>query len=101
MGANSQSLDTGVTVKLFAGLRDLFGQKVFHVTIEQASEMGRLLDVLCATSEQRQGLLNESGGIADGVVVLLNGHNIAFLGGVNATLHEGDEVAIFPPIAGG
>ncbi|MFH0915091.1 MAG: MoaD/ThiS family protein, partial [bacterium] len=64
-------------------------------------DLGRLLDVLCTTSEQRQGLLNRSGGLEEGVVVLLNGHHIALVGGVNATLHEGDEVAIFPPIAGG
>ena len=94
-------MTTGVTVKLFAGLRELFGQKEFHVAIEQASDMGRLLGVLCATSEQTQELLKESGGIKEGVIVLLNGHNIALAGGVSTTLREGDEVAIFPPIAGG
>ena len=48
----------GVTVKLFAGLRDLFGQKEFLVAVEQVSDMGRLLGVLCATSEQRQDSTN-------------------------------------------
>lgn len=98
---DEQSRDPGVTVRLFAGLRYLFGQKESRVAIGQASDMGQLLEVLCTTPEQRRGLLDESGGIKEGFLVLLNGHNIAFLGGAGATLRDGDEVAIFPPIAGG
>ena len=101
MQAGENSHDTGVTVRLFAGLRYLFGQKESRVAIGQAADIGRLLEVLCTTPEQRHGLLDESGGIREGFLVLLNGHNIAFLGGAGATLHDGDEVAIFPPIAGG
>ncbi len=101
MQAGENSHDTGVTVRLFAGLRYLFGQKESRVAIGQAADIGRLLEALCTTPEQRHGLLDESGGIREGFLVLLNGHNIAFLGGAGATLHDGDEVAIFPPIAGG
>jgi molybdopterin converting factor small subunit len=35
------------------------------------------------------------------LIVLLNGRNIAFLGGLQAVLQEGDEVAVFPPLKGG
>lgn len=35
------------------------------------------------------------------ISVMLNGRDIAFLGGLDATLSDGDSVIIVPPIAGG
>ncbi len=35
------------------------------------------------------------------LVVMINGRRIEFLGGENAILRDGDEIAIFPPAAGG
>jgi sulfur-carrier protein len=90
-----------VTVKLFAGLRDLFGQKEVQVPLERAQDLGRLLDSICQTAEQRQALLTGTGAFAPGVIVLLNGRHAALLGGTAAPLAAGDEVALFPPIAGG
>jgi len=36
-----------------------------------------------------------------GLVILVNGHHIEFLGGLRARLKDGDEISIFPPAAGG
>ncbi len=35
------------------------------------------------------------------LVVLVNGKHVEFLGGLDAVLHDGDEIAVFPPAAGG
>jgi molybdopterin synthase sulfur carrier subunit len=35
------------------------------------------------------------------ILVLINGRNILFLNGFNTSLHDGDVIAISPPIAGG
>jgi MoaD family protein len=35
------------------------------------------------------------------LVVMINGRRIEFLGGLKAKVKEGDEIAIFPPVAGG
>lgn len=36
-----------------------------------------------------------------GILIMLNGQNIEFLGGVNVRLSDGDRVAIIPPLNGG
>ncbi|MEM2835739.1 MAG: MoaD/ThiS family protein [Candidatus Bathyarchaeia archaeon] len=37
----------------------------------------------------------------EGVLIILNGQNIEFLGGLNAKLSDGDRVVILPPVDGG
>jgi molybdopterin synthase sulfur carrier subunit len=90
-----------VTVRLFAGLRDLFGWKESQIPIGKAPDVARLLEALCPTEIQRRALLNDSGALVSGVIVLVNGHHCLLGEGVTALLNEGDEVAIFPPISGG
>jgi len=90
-----------VTVRLFAGLRDIFDWHQSQIPIAQAPNVARLLESICRTETQREALLDDSGEIAAGVILLINGHHAALRGGSAACITEGDEVAIFPPIAGG
>ena len=39
--------------------------------------------------------------IRPGSIILVNGHNIIHLEGLETTVKDGDEVSIFPPSAGG
>ena len=90
-----------VTVRLFAGLRDLFGWKEAQVPIGDPPDVAALLEALCATERQQRALLADGGGPAPGVLVLVNGHHCALAKGAATQLIEGDEVALFPPISGG
>lgn len=36
-----------------------------------------------------------------GILILINGINVLSMGGLSAQLHDGDEVMIFPAVAGG
>ncbi len=101
MAAQEQTLDAYVTVKLFAWLRDIFGWKELGVPADQAPNVRQLLEHLFTSAEHGPGPLGESGAIAEGFIVLLNGRGIDFAGGMEAELREGDEVAIFPPLSGG
>ncbi|NPV60583.1 MAG: MoaD/ThiS family protein [Actinobacteria bacterium] len=81
-----------VTVKLFATLRKAAGEPGFQ------SEAGNVAEVL-KEAEKRYG---------DGVkrylkscIVLVNGNNIGYLKGKRTKLKDGDEVSLFPPVAGG
>ena len=90
-----------VTVRFFATLRELFGDEEVVVAVTRASDVARLLDAICDSPLQERGLRQESGGLRKDIVLLVNGRNVAFLGGIDARLKEGDEVAIFPPVYGG
>ncbi len=85
-------------IKLYAGLRKTAGVKEIHV------EGSRLSDVLMALAEQypvlRQALFDGER-LRQHIVINVNGNNID----TNQTLEVGvapeDQIAIFPPIAGG
>jgi MoaD family protein len=92
----------GVTVKFFANFREATGED--RVTLSGISNVAELLDELVKRfGSGLSDLLYESQGgkLRDSVNILVNGKGIAFLGGLNAKLSDGDVVAIFPPISGG
>lgn len=101
MALSDAGLEPYVTVKLFAWLRDLIGHKELRVPIEQAPDIERLLHYLCPRMGSACGLLGAGGGLGEGFILLLNGRSVQFVGGLEARLTAGDEVAVFPPVAGG
>jgi MoaD family protein len=90
-----------VIVRLFAALRDVTGQ----VEIDwdaPATDLGELLEALAGRygpTFRRTVLAGER--LAPAVMVLVNGHDARLSGGTQAPLEPADEVAIFPPLAGG
>lgn len=101
MTVDQPSCDPCVTVKLFAWLRDTFGLKEIRIPVDDAPDVGRLFEELQGWASDGRSLLGESGRLEEGFIVLLNGRSIDFAGGMTARLAGGDEVAVFPPIAGG
>ena len=50
----------------------------------------------------REYVLDEStGDLSAGIAILINGRNAKSMGGLDTSIEEGDEVFIFPPLAGG
>ncbi|MBE3596119.1 MAG: MoaD/ThiS family protein [Hydrogenibacillus sp.] len=88
-------------VKLFANFRDICGTKV----IEVEPEGSRVRDLLGALSARhpamREELFQPDGSLRPFVQILINGRNIAFARGLDTEVEEGDEIALFPPVAGG
>ncbi|AEC52457.1 molybdopterin converting factor related, subunit 1 [Pyrococcus sp. NA2] len=81
-----------VKVKVFATLIDIIGKRIFE---EEAENVGELLEKIYAkypkVREELEG----------GYLILVNGHNIEHLQGLNTKLKHGDVVSIFPPAGGG
>ena len=46
-------------------------------------------------------LLDDDGGIAPGSIILVNGHNVIHLEGLETEIENKDTVTLFPPSAGG
>ncbi|AEH24629.1 MoaD/ThiS family protein [Pyrococcus yayanosii] len=82
-----------VTVKLFATLIEITGKKSLEL---EARTIGELLEKLYAKFGEPFRRELESG-----FMILVNGHNIEHLKGLNTELKEGDKVSIFPPAGGG
>lgn len=84
----------------------LFGMLRKHTDSAQFESPGdtveALLMTLCATyAALCSSILNDQGQLIPHIRVMVNGHDIDLLQGLDTRLDELDVVAIFPPIAGG
>lgn len=87
------------TVRLYATYRDAAGIKEFETS---AQSVGELLEGISrAYPALYEALCDNNGELRALVKVLVNGRHIQFLNGVKTMLGDKDEVALFPPIAGG
>jgi len=79
-----------ITIKFFARLRDLVGTKSLTRDIADNSTIAELIDILQVEFPQLAGLIPST-------AIALNQE----FADPQARLHEGDEVALFPPVSGG
>ncbi len=88
-----------ILVRYYANLRDVTGKKEEHISADQ---IYLLLDKLKSEyGEKFTRTLYRNGDLIGNVLILINGKNIRYLNGLNSKLNPGDEVDIFPPVAGG
>jgi molybdopterin synthase sulfur carrier subunit len=89
-----------IKVKAFARFREAFGKELC-VELDGKATVMDLLTGLCAPHNAHDMIFDESGMIKKYVNILVNGRHIQSLSGTRTELCDGDEVAIFPPVAGG
>ncbi|MEM1585840.1 MAG: MoaD/ThiS family protein [Candidatus Bathyarchaeia archaeon] len=84
-------------VLLHEDLRGIFGTKEVTFNLPEGSAVRDLLWMAAQKyGEKIMGIVSKAG-----TIIVLNGQNIEFLGGINARLSDGDRVAIIPLIDGG
>ncbi|AEM58137.1 molybdopterin converting factor [Haloarcula hispanica N601] len=88
-----------IELRFFANFREAVGQK----TVQREYENGLLAgDVLRQLSEEFTEMdLFEDGELREYLTILRNGTDIAHLDGLETALEDGDELSVFPPVAGG
>lgn len=90
-------------VKVFANFREICGQKV--VTLNLSSSQHSIDTVLHQLIAQYPALKDEifaeDRTLKPLVNVFVNGQNIVHLNGLKTIVNEEDEIALFPPVAGG
>jgi molybdopterin synthase sulfur carrier subunit len=85
-------------IKLFGILRQEAGsaeQEVSGATIREA------LENLCLDNEMLRAAIFDGNELRPHVRVLVNGHDCELAQGLETTVSEDDQIAVFPPIAGG
>jgi molybdopterin synthase sulfur carrier subunit len=88
--------------KLFADLAEVAGNRVVRVDVDPGATVGDALDELFdAHPALRDRVLDDAGDVADHINVLRNGENVRSADGLDTTLEDGDELALFPPVSGG
>jgi molybdopterin synthase sulfur carrier subunit len=89
-----------VKVKAFANLREVFGGEI-SIKLKEGAVLKDLLSPVFLPPEAVKAIIDELGNTKPSILILKNGRNIRFLGGLLTKLEDGDEVSIFPPLGGG
>ena len=91
-----------VTVKFYAYLRDqVGGNEKVELDLEDDATIAQLLDELFLDPQIKEAILNDTQEIKSDITLLKDGREIKFLDGIETELDPGDEIAIFPLVAGG
>jgi len=89
-------------VRLYASFRRLAGEGAVDLVVPAE---GTIRDILRGLVELRprlaEHMLDEEGNVPRFVNVFVNGRDIRYLNGLDTLVRPEDEVAIFPPLAGG
>lgn len=90
-----------VRVRAFARLREAIGGDL-TLEVPEGATVNRLLAVVGDVSgEAHRALFEESGELRGYVILMHNGRRLRRAEAGTLTLADGDEVALFPPVAGG
>lgn len=94
-----------VRVRGFLTVREVLGgRKSVILELNEVTLAGLLKELSTQFGESFEQVFfdPESGGVSGQVSILLNGRHYSHLpDGLNTLLKDGDEVSLFPPIAGG
>lgn len=88
-------------VRVFANLRDICG----GVAVEVLPQGNRVIDLLDKMVEMfpdlEEEIFTEEKKLKPFVHVYINGRNIIHLDDLQTAVQEADQIALFPPVAGG
>jgi molybdopterin synthase sulfur carrier subunit len=91
-----------VSVKFYAHLGDLVDKKsTMEIELQEGATVSHLLDVLLLDSKIKEHILDNDEEVKSDITIMRNGREIKFLDGLDTALNPGDEIQIFPVVAGG
>jgi molybdopterin synthase sulfur carrier subunit len=90
-----------IRVRAFAQFKELIGNEL-QVDLQEGTDLMLLLRQLAdKRPEVHEAFFAPSGELKEYVILMVNRKRIQRDQAAGYTLHEGDEVAVFPPVAGG
>ena len=90
-----------VRVRFFARFRELLGTDIMvgHSPGTHLADLVR--DIAGKNREGYNAIFDEQGAFREYVIVMKNGKRIETAAAASTTVMDGDEIAVFPPVAGG
>ena len=91
-----------VSVKFYSYLAQLVDKESkMDIELQDGATVLQLLNVLLTDPKIHEHILNEHEEIKPDITIMRNGREIKFLNGLKTVLSTGDEIQIFPVVAGG
>ena len=94
-------MNVTVKVRFFARFRELLGTDIATEPGENTSITALIQDVARNNSEGFKAIFNEQGEFREFVIVMQNGRRVELSRVSGIYVRNGDEIAVFPPVAGG
>ncbi|UCZ54671.1 MoaD/ThiS family protein [Bacillus shivajii] len=89
-------------MKVFATFREICGNKTIHVPFEDGDTIGKLLQsVIEQYPPMQEELFENEDELKPHIHVFINGKNVIHMNGLETEVEKSDELALFPPVAGG
>ncbi len=90
-----------VKVRFFARFRELLGTDIVTAADEGTTLAGLVRGIAQKKKEGYDLIFDERGNFREFVIVMQNGKRIEHEDAAAVRLADGDEIAVFPPVAGG
>jgi len=90
-----------VKIRFFARFRELFGSDIIVDIDDGISLVGAVKSVAEKNKEGYQTIFDENGTFKEFVIVMRNGKRVETVSAETTLISDGDEIAVFPPVAGG
>jgi molybdopterin synthase sulfur carrier subunit len=90
-----------VRIRAFARFREIIGGENTLELHDGTSVLGALKSLSAGSKDFRDACFDKEGNVASHVVLMINGKRISGRDREILVLNDGDELAIFPPVAGG
>ncbi len=97
-------IQEGIPMKIlfFATFREITKVKVLDMSSSDLSDIQQLLTLLIKRFPAFQDeLFSDNNQLKPHIHIFVNGRNIIHLKGLSTPITNGDEIALFPPVAGG
>lgn len=90
-----------VKVRFFARFRELLGTDIVVTAQEGTLLLGLVKQIAEKSREGYDAIFDAKGEFREFVIVMQNGRRVETPGAASTPVKDGDEIAVFPPVAGG
>jgi molybdopterin synthase sulfur carrier subunit len=90
-----------IKIRFFARFRELLGTGIVIDAPKEKSILDLVKDITRKNPEGYDAIFDENGNLKEFVIVMQNGKRIETADAGTTNVGEGDEIAVFPPVAGG
>ena len=102
MSGDTDSGEVELELRFFANFRSAVGQKELSRRFESGVTVGEVLAAVESEFPELAGdILDEDDEIKPQLSILKNGREVIHMDGTETALEDGDQLSVFPPVAGG